>query len=181
MTRAARGGIHLAPEADLKAEFFVAGDPHPQPRQRFAARVVGGKAKPVPYRDDTNPIHGWKNTIALHAKFRLPKGWPLGKKWAYRLVVVVVRPARKSDTGDAATASNTKPDGDNYLKGLKDSLKGIAWDDDGRVYDARVLKLRAGKKCPAGTWVLIEAEATPRHVDPHWVKVCSGFGPSSTG
>lgn len=34
----------------------------------------------------------------------------------------------------------TKPDADNYLKGVKDALKGIIWKDDSQVVDAFVRK-----------------------------------------
>lgn len=34
----------------------------------------------------------------------------------------------------------TKPDADNYLKGVKDALKGVIWKDDSQVVDAFVRK-----------------------------------------
>ncbi|OMD02745.1 RusA family crossover junction endodeoxyribonuclease, partial [Paenibacillus odorifer] len=43
-----------------------------------------------------------------------------------------------ADRGDILPV--TKPDADNYLKGVKDALKGIIWKDDSQVVDAFVRK-----------------------------------------
>ena len=67
----------------------------------------------------------WDCAIALRvdAYFTIPRSWTKKRK------------------GEAVGQPHTqKPDGDNILKLLKDSLNGLAWVDDKLIYDSRCIK-----------------------------------------
>jgi Holliday junction resolvase RusA-like endonuclease len=101
-------------------EFNVNYDPKEakEHKANIAAQVV-----------QQNPIFFAKGTpILLHVQVYLPR--PLGH---YRA---------NGQLKDWAPAyCPTKPDGDNIIKGIKDSLKGICWQDDAQVADERIIKL----------------------------------------
>jgi Holliday junction resolvase RusA-like endonuclease len=128
-----------------ECQFIVNVDPVPQPRQRFGARFSRkqGRAIPVPYRDDSSPVHTFKDAVRLAGRLAVSKTWPVGERVAYRLLCVFTMPAPadliKRRTG--RLPHNKKPDLDNLVKAVKDALKGVTWDDDGRVFDSSQLKV----------------------------------------
>lgn len=139
---------------------FVACDPAPQPRPRLRLfrRKDTGKLGAVPFTDPGSPVHPFRAAVRMQAAFARPRGWPLDA--GYRLLLVVYRrppkglPKRDRRPG---VLNSTKPDADNYLKAVKDALKGLAWADDGQVTDARVLKVYAGPGEPVGVRLLLRA------------------------
>lgn len=139
--------------------FWVPGAAVAQPRQRFRAVWLGAVVAARAYRDDKHPIHGFKIDVQKAWLEARPASWPLGKKVAYELLVYVVRSAPKALPKRRAGRfrCNTKPDCDNVTKGIKDALNGLAWDDDGRVYDERTVKVWAAPGEAEGTRVVIRA------------------------
>lgn len=123
-------------------EFFVRGEPRPQPRPRAFARKIGGKFHARVYESGT--AEEWKSRVAvevepfLRDKFAGP--------CAVSLVFVFPRlKAHFRASGalkDSAPAWHTvKPDGDNLAKAVLDALTQCGlWSDDNLVCDLRVVK-----------------------------------------
>ncbi|MCL6661754.1 RusA family crossover junction endodeoxyribonuclease [Paenibacillus amylolyticus] len=113
--------------------FTVYGEPVAQGRPR--ASTQGGFVRMY----DPEKSKDYKDYVRLaaaeHAPNALLEG-PLG------MVLTVYRSIPKSlGKKKAALAEaghivpTTKPDVDNYLKGVKDALKGVIWKDDSQVVD----------------------------------------------
>ena len=122
----------------MAIQFTVFGEPVAQGRPKFS--TVGG----FPRAYDPAKSRDYKDYVRLaaadHAPASLLDG-PLG------IAVTAYRSTPKSFSKTKAAAAErgevlpvTKPDADNYLKGVKDALKGIIWKDDSQVVDAFVRK-----------------------------------------
>lgn len=116
-------------------KFIVYGDPVAQGRPRFTTK--GGKARAY----DPQKSSDFKEYVALVASQHRPKELLTG---ALELTVIFYRPLtkviEKSEKKMAEVEAGTllpitKPDVDNYAKGVKDALKGIIWKDDSQVTD----------------------------------------------
>lgn len=129
----------LQPPPDLS--FLMDGIP---PRRTLqagrGAYVEGGKV-----RFFTRPAaraEAWE----MRAEFsrRLPQGW-MPRPGPCKVRVELVYPLRKQDRaeGDALIPHDVKPDADNLVKSLLDSMtRAGVWEDDGQVHDLRVRKWR---------------------------------------
>lgn len=142
----------------LSIDFTVGTSPVAQPRQRH--RIVttkSGKTHVQNYTPTRHPVTGFKAAVRAAGALARPAGWPLDA--AYRVCVVLVRPRLKRHGKKAGTLpANTKPDGDNYVKGVLDALKGVLWSDDGRVYAVAPVKVYAAPGAAAGVRVLVRAD-----------------------
>jgi Holliday junction resolvase RusA-like endonuclease len=113
--------------------FTVYGDPVAQGRPRFT--TVAGHAKAY----DPEKSKSYKEMVraeALTVRPAIPLDGPLS------LTVKVYRSIPKSFSKKKTEAAKrgeirpiTKPDLDNVLKGVKDSLKSVIWRDDSQVVD----------------------------------------------
>lgn len=119
-------------------QFTVYGEPVAQGRPKFS--TIGG----FPRAYDPKKSRDFKDYVRLaateHAPAALLEG-PLG------IAVTAFRSTPKSFSKKKAVAAElgeilpvSKPDADNYLKGVKDALKGVIWKDDSQVVDAFVRK-----------------------------------------
>ncbi|WP_019420160.1 RusA family crossover junction endodeoxyribonuclease [Paenibacillus sp. OSY-SE] len=119
-------------------QFTVYGEPVAQGRPR--ATQMGGFIRmydPAKSRD-------YKDYVRLAAGENAPEALlegPLG------MVLHVYRTIPKSFSKKKASAAEageirptSKPDADNYLKGVKDALKGVIWRDDSQVVEVLVTK-----------------------------------------
>jgi len=115
--------------------FTVYGEPVAQGRARLT--TVNGRA----WAYDPQKSRDWKDYVKLAAAQYAPKVLIEG---AIELEVTVYRPMPKSISGSRKKAERaekgelrpiTKPDTDNYIKGVKDALKGVIWKDDSQVTD----------------------------------------------
>ncbi|MGF7050396.1 Holliday junction resolvase RusA-like endonuclease [Paenibacillus sp. DS2015] len=126
-------------------QFTVYGEPVAQGRPR--ATQQGGFIKMY----DPEKSRDYKDYVRLaaseHAPAALLEG-PIG------MMVSVYRsmPKYLSKYPEKAAAAErgeilptSKPDADNYLKGVKDALKGVIWKDDSQVVDAFVRKRYSAK------------------------------------
>ncbi|MBJ6360840.1 RusA family crossover junction endodeoxyribonuclease [Paenibacillus sp. GCM10012307] len=119
-------------------QFTVYGEPVAQGRPR--ASTQGGFVRmydPAKSRDYKDYV---RIAASEHAPAKLLDG-PLA------MMVIAYRPIPKSFSKKKAADAEagqiypvSKPDADNYLKGIKDALKGIMWVDDSQVVDAYVRK-----------------------------------------
>ncbi|MNP23881.1 Endodeoxyribonuclease RusA [compost metagenome] len=119
-------------------QFTVYGEPVAQGRPKFS--TAGG----FPKAYDPKKSRDYKDYVRLAAVEYAPKApleGPLG------MVLTVYRSTPKSFSKrksamaeEGKITPTTKPDVDNYLKGVKDALKGIIWCDDSQVVDVYARK-----------------------------------------
>ena len=119
--------------------FWVNGVPKAQPRPRLNTRT----------RHVYNPpsADAWKEQVMWHARAaRIPKmSGPIQVTLSFALG------GKESLNG---RPHSSKPDSDNLMKAILDSLTTIgAWGDDSQVFDCRVIK-RYGN--PSGVLVTLE-------------------------
>lgn len=119
-------------------EFTIYGDPVAQGRPRFSN--AGGFVKAY----DPKKSRDYKDYVKLAAAEKAPAKLLEG---ALSIVIKVYRPMPKAFSQKKAAEAEagrirpiTKPDADNYLKGIKDALKNIMWKDDSQIVDAYVSK-----------------------------------------
>lgn len=118
--------------------FTVYGEPVAQGRPRFSNH--GGFTRAY----DPKKSKDFKQYVKLVASEYRPTSLMEGP---LLLEVKVFKPTLKSFSKKKAAAAEsgelrpvTKPDVDNYVKGIKDALKQIIWNDDSQVVDLYVSK-----------------------------------------
>ncbi|WP_217562733.1 RusA family crossover junction endodeoxyribonuclease [Paenibacillus sp. GbtcB18] len=119
-------------------QFTIYGEPVAQGRPKFS--TVGGFTRAY----DPKKSRDYKDYVRLAAEKYAP---PALLEGALGLAITAYRPIPKSfskkksaDAESGLIMPTSKPDADNYLKGVKDALKGIMWKDDSQVVDAFVRK-----------------------------------------
>lgn len=124
-------------------QFTVLGEPVAQGRPR--ASTVGGHIRMY----DPAKSSDYKDYVRLTASTYAPAKPLTG---ALGMMLLVYRPIPKSFSRKKAAEAEAgilrptvKPDADNYLKGVKDALKGVIWQDDSQVVDAFVSKRYSSK------------------------------------
>lgn len=113
-------------------ELVIYGEPVAQGRPKFTTQ--GGFARAY----DPAKSRDYKDYVKLAAASQMKGRPPL--EGALELSVRVYRTIPKSFSQKKAAQAEqrtllptTKPDLDNYIKGIKDALKGICWQDDSQV------------------------------------------------
>ncbi|MDQ0091631.1 Holliday junction resolvase RusA-like endonuclease [Paenibacillus anaericanus] len=124
-------------------EFTVYGEPVAQGRPRFS--TANGFARAYDPAKSSN----YKDYVRLAATQYAPDQLLVGPLY---LEVTVFRPIPKSFSKKKASEAEagrvfpvTKPDTDNYGKGIKDALKGVLWVDDNQIVDDFVKKRYSNK------------------------------------
>lgn len=113
--------------------FTVFGDPVAQARPRFA--VIAGHARaydPKKSRDYKDYV---KLAAAEHAPRQLLEDPLILEIYIFRPIPKSFSKAKTQDAEQGLLRPTTKPDVDNYLKGIKDALKMVIWKDDSQVVD----------------------------------------------
>jgi len=93
-------------------------------------------------------VEDWKAYLRLAALEQLPDGWQLldeALAVSYTLVFPVLKSMsqkvlKQIENGETVYKT-TKPDVDNCLKGLNDSLSGVVWKDDALICKVMVKKV----------------------------------------
>jgi len=132
-------------------EFVVCGEPKGQPRPR--AFACGGKARVY----DPGTAEGWKGSIALAARDRLPPQ-PIDCPVRVAVTFFFSRPARllRKRDPDCTIPHTAKPDSDNAAKAVLDCLTSIGmWRDDALVCSLVVEKYYAVRGQPSGAIIQI--------------------------
>lgn len=113
--------------------FTIYGDPVAQGRPRFSN--AGGFVRAY----DPKKSRDYKDYVKLAAVEHAP---PALLEEPLILEVYIFRPIPKSFSKKKAAEAEhgllrptSKPDVDNYLKGIKDALKAVIWKDDSQVVD----------------------------------------------
>ncbi|EOQ15410.1 hypothetical protein KQ3_05879 [Bacillus cereus B5-2] len=124
-------------------KFTVLGEAVAQGRPRASTRKkANGKVEVKMY--DPNKSRDFKRYVGLVASQYAPDKLLEGP---LQLEVKVYKPSLKSFSKKKALAAEegllrptTKPDVDNYVKGVKDALNKVIWNDDSQVVDLKVSK-----------------------------------------
>ncbi|MFD2116370.1 RusA family crossover junction endodeoxyribonuclease [Paenibacillus yanchengensis] len=119
-------------------QFTVYGEPVAQGRPKFT--TAGGFARaydPKKSRDYKDYV---KIAAAEYAPSELLEGPLAVMIIAYRSIPKSFSKRKTAAAEAGEIYPTTKPDADNYLKGVKDALKGVMWKDDSQVVDAYARK-----------------------------------------
>jgi Holliday junction resolvase RusA-like endonuclease len=138
-------------------EFTVYGEPVAQGRPRFT--TINGHVKaydPAKSRDykqyvklvasDHKPEKLLEGAIALHLNI-------------YRSIPKSFSKKKQKQAEDGELRPTTKPDVDNFLKAIKDAMKGIIWRDDSQVVSVIVNKWYSENPRVEITIILMEGES----------------------
>jgi len=110
--------------------FEVLGNPVPQPRARISTRGGFGRA----YTPGDHPIHAYRAAVAAAAR---AAGAEPTDAVPITLIVDLVFARPQSHYRKAGLRPDApklpRPDCSNVLKGIEDSLNGVAWVDDTQV------------------------------------------------
>ncbi|KQC47080.1 hypothetical protein AP057_13870 [Geobacillus sp. Sah69] len=119
-------------------KFIVYGEPVAQGRPR--ATIINGHIRMY----DPKKSKDFKDYVRLVASEHRPEKLIEGP---ISLDVKVYKPILKSFSKKKKAAAEagqlrptTKPDVDNYVKGVKDALKNVIWKDDSQVVDLHISK-----------------------------------------
>ncbi|WP_196600513.1 RusA family crossover junction endodeoxyribonuclease [Pectinatus frisingensis] len=128
-------------------KLIIDGECVPQARPRFSRHRVYDTEKCREYKEYVR----WSALQQVHCDI-------IGGPVSFSLTVYRSIPKSFSKKERLAAISGkilpiTKPDTDNYIKGVKDALKGIVWFDDAQVTDERCSKRYAEKP-----YIYIEVE-----------------------
>lgn len=141
-----------------KIKFAVLGEPVAQGRPR--ATTINGRVRMYDPKKSSDYKKYVRLVASQYAPSKLLEG-PLS------MTVTVYRPSLKSfskkkarEAEDGLLRPTTKPDVDNYVKGIKDALKQVIWKDDSQVVDLRVSKYYSEKP-------RIEVEIEPLETQQH--------------
>lgn len=121
-------------------EITIPGDPQAQGRPRFARR--GGFVQTY----DPPESKKYKELVKLHAAKQKPE--ELLDEALFVEIVIFKKPPQsiskvkknRVELDNESLRPLTKPDVDNYAKGIKDALTGVIWTDDSKVVELIVSK-----------------------------------------
>jgi Holliday junction resolvase RusA-like endonuclease len=115
---------------------FVPCIPVAQPRQR--TRVIPGQSFAHNYTPKSHAVQDFKHHVRMVVRMAW-RGGPWDGPISLVAVFVFPRPKRLKTSGSRVW-HDKKPDADNVLKALKDSLKEVSWRDDSQVAEVCVRK-----------------------------------------
>jgi Holliday junction resolvase RusA-like endonuclease len=124
-------------------EFTVYGEATAQGRPR--ATTINGKARmydPAKSRDYKDYV---RLVASEHAPKELLKDALLVEIIIYRKIPKSFSKKKTTDAERGLIVPTSKPDADNYLKGISDALNGVIWKDDSQITDAIIRKRYSDK------------------------------------
>ncbi len=139
-------------------QFRVNAVPVAQPRQRHRSFQVGGKTITQNYCPKSHPVHAFKAAVQ-QAVTQVHRTAPLAGPIHLSVVFLMPRPGRLiwKTKPMPRVYHASKPDDENLLKSLQDSLTALAWIDDAQVCSLRLEKWYAAGDEPPGVEVTIES------------------------
>lgn len=122
---------------------LVKGDPVPQPRPRTFRH---GKITRTVSAPAGHPVKTWKQRIILAAQSQYD-GLPITGPITLCCDFVMARPKRlmRKKDSEGQIWNDKRPDLDNLIKAVKDSLNGHCWIDDSQVSMLTISKKYANK------------------------------------
>lgn len=137
--------------------FGVPSIPVAQPRQRQRVVSARGRTFSQNYTPRTHPVQDFKATVRLAAS-QAYSGPPLKGALSVVLVFVLPRPGRLmwKTRPMPRVWHDKKPDIDNLIKSLFDSLRLVLWRDDSQIAVCTVKKVYAAASEIPGVSVQVE-------------------------
>jgi Holliday junction resolvase RusA-like endonuclease len=124
-------------------KFTVPAIPVAQPRQRHRVVHAGGRSFASNYLPKNDPVNAFKAACQVAAA-KAYQGPPLDCPLVMDVVFVMPRPKSvPKRMGTGRLPHTSKPDRDNLIKSLQDSLNGLIYRDDSLIYCGNVTKVRA--------------------------------------
>lgn len=129
----------------MEIKFTVPSIPVAQPRQRTAVRA--GHA--VNYTPTKHPVNQFKALVQMAANAAY-NGPPLEGPLMLQMTCVLRRPGKLKKRSDNPPRYDTrKPDLDNLMKSVADSLNGLLYKDDAQIAEVNMVKtVAAGNEQP---------------------------------
>ncbi len=153
------GMPNFTPKVGQILEFRVPAVPVAQPRQRQRTITPkgGGKGFQHNYTPTKHPVNAFKATIRQAFADANGDKPPLHGMIYCSAVFLLPRPKRLiwKSRPMPRVPYDQKPDRDNLDKGLLDSLKGLAWDDDAQAFAGPIEKYFAAGDEQPGVLVTI--------------------------
>lgn len=134
----------------MKFELIVPGEPIPQGRPKFSTQ--GGFVRAI----DPPKSRNQKQLIALMARQKMINGQMLQGKLKLTVKVYCHYPkswSKKRIASDLNTGKETRPDTDNYIKLVQDSLNKVVYQDDSNIVEINASKYWSDKN---ETYICIE-------------------------
>ncbi len=119
-------------------EFEVPGEPVAQGRPRFNSRTKTAH--------DPQKSRNYKKLVSMYARRSKPPDMLIGPLTVqidiFKTPPKAISNVKKNQTAlqNETLRPTTKPDVDNYAKGVKDACNGIVWKDDSQVVELFVRK-----------------------------------------
>ena len=134
----------------MTLSFTVPGEPVPQPRARVTTRGGFGRA----YTPSSHPIHAYRQAIAAAARQAGAK--PTDREPLTLVIEFIFTRPKSHLTRQGEVRSNAprlpRPDASNGLKGVEDSLNGVAYHDDSQI-GLLVVAKRYGREACTRVWL----------------------------
>lgn len=117
----------------MEIRFTIPGEPVPQGRPRATSR--GGFTRMY----DPPASREYKKLVKIYASKNRPdkllEGYVEVEMHIYKRSLKSFSKRKQEEAEQGKLRPKTKPDADNYAKGILDAMKGIIWQDDGQVTD----------------------------------------------
>jgi Holliday junction resolvase RusA-like endonuclease len=142
----------------VKIEFIIPGEPKGKGRPRFGGKTKGGR----PIVRTPEDTAAYENLVVIEYRRQtggaaFPAGvWLSLRADAYFAIPASAPKTRQKRMEDGEIRPVKRPDADNVLKIIADSLNGIAYYDDAQIADCRIRKFYARK--PRVEVIILEGE-----------------------
>lgn len=148
----------------MPVEIVIPGEPHAQGRARAVPLMRNGEPvfqpgtrRPIIQFYDPPGSKEWKKAARAHMVAAIAGAQPFDGPVSLQVVAYFSCPRSQWRVRDPRPARwhSSRPDGDNCLKAVKDSAKGVLWVDDSQVAVATVQKVIAAQGEPPRTIVIV--------------------------
>ena len=119
-------------------KLIVYGEPVAQGRPR--ATTVNGRVRMYDPKKSRDFKHYLKLAASKHRPEQLIEGPISLEVKVYKPILKSFSKKKKAAAEAGQLRPTTKPDVDNYVKGVKDALKNVIWKDDSQVVDLHISK-----------------------------------------
>lgn len=116
----------------MEIKFTVPGQPVPQGRPRFTTKPFMRTYDPPQSAKYKRKVKKFADKIAPDEPL---KGELLVEVLIFKETLKSFSKVKKKAAEAKTLRPITKPDADNYAKGILDAVKGVLWEDDGQVVD----------------------------------------------
>lgn len=116
----------------MEVRFTVPGQPVPQGRPLFSTKPFPHAYDPPKSREYKEKVKKYAETVELEHPLQ---GELFAEVLIFKETLKGFSKVKKAAAEARMLRPITKPDADNYAKGVLDAVKGVIWQDDGQVVD----------------------------------------------